>query len=118
MFPYLCIIHWHPIRVYGKLFLETALECIGNILVCVSFCLCRKIENGPKIKDRNWKNIKITINKISVFISSLLKRFQSLLCFFVMCLMEKKTVYVFNLFSSSIFCPSTFSAFKNCQAQN
>lgn len=35
IFPYLCIIHWHPIGIYARLLLKTALERISNILFVV-----------------------------------------------------------------------------------
>lgn len=63
-FPYLCIIHWHPIGVYARLLLEAALERISNILFCV-VCLfvlvfvydSKKESQMEKIKrvNKNWK---------------------------------------------------------------
>lgn len=38
-FPYLCVIHWHPIGIYARLFFETALKRISNILFGCSFVL-------------------------------------------------------------------------------
>lgn len=71
-FPYLCVIHWHPIGIYARLFFETALKRISNILFVCSFVLvfvydgeAHKISAGRERERRaggkkNGKNIKIT----------------------------------------------------------